>query len=287
MPTIEIKNVYKNYGRTAALKNVSLTFMPDKIYGLLGRNGAGKTTLLNIVTNMLFPTAGEILVDGEAVTENERALLKIFHASDEILTPYDMKVKDTFRWAKEFRPAFDLRYAYKLADKFSLDPGKKMHDLSAGYRTIVKLVLTLASGAPVMLFDEPALGLDANHRELFYKELIANYSERPKTVVISTHLIDEISAVLEEVVIIKNGEIILSRPLDEVLPEAYTVTGEEAAVDRYTKHKNVVGEETIGNLKTAHIFQKRNSADQAAAGELGLKITPAKLQELFIRLTNS
>ncbi len=198
-----------------------------------------------------------------------------------------MKIKDAFRWAKEFRPAFDLQYAYKLADKFSLDSGKKTYELSTGYRTIIRLVLTLASGAPVIIFDEPALGLDANHRELFYKELVANYSERPKTVVISTHLIDEISAVLEEVVIIKNGEIILSRPLDEVLQEAYTITGEEAAVDRYTKQKNVIGEETIGNLKTAYIFQKRDSADQAAAGGLGLKMTPAKLQELFIRLTNS
>jgi ABC-2 type transport system ATP-binding protein len=236
---------------------------------------------------MLFPTSGEVLVDGENVTENERALAKIFHASDEILIPYDMKVKDAFRWAKEFRPAFDLQYAYRLADKFSLNPGKKTYNLSTGYQTIFRLVLTLASGAPIMLFDEPALGLDAYHRELFYKELIANYSEQPKTVVISTHLIDEISVVLEEVVIIKKGEIILSRPLEEVLQEAYTVTGEDAAVDRYTKYKNVIGEETIGNLKTAHIYEKRDSADHAVAGELGLKMMPAKLQELFIRLTNS
>jgi len=114
-----------------------------------------------------------------------------------------MKVKDGIKWTKEFYPSFNVIYANKLANDFKLNVDKKIKDLSTGYNSIFKLILALASGANIILFDEPVLGLDANNREFFYKELIKSYIEQPKTIVISTHLIDEISDVLEEIVIIK------------------------------------------------------------------------------------
>jgi ABC-2 type transport system ATP-binding protein len=167
MSKIEIKNVSKNFGNTRALKDVSLTLEPDKIYGLLGRNGAGKTTLIKIITNKIFASAGEALIDGETVVENDHAQAKIFSMTEKNVHPSEMKVKDGFRWAREFYPGFDLEYAQTLARKFRLDMGKKIKQLSSGYSSIFKSILTLASGAPVIIFDEPVLGLDAAHRELF------------------------------------------------------------------------------------------------------------------------
>jgi ABC-2 type transport system ATP-binding protein len=287
MSMIEIKNVSKNFGKTDALKNVSLTFSPDKIYGLLGRNGAGKTTLINIINNKIFTTSGEVLVDGETAVENDHAQSKIFCMTEKNVHPGDMRVKEGFRWTREFYPGFDMEYAYTLAQKFKLDTDMKVKALSTGYSSIFKLVLTLASGAAVIIFDEPVLGLDANHRELFYRELISYYSEHPKTVVISTHLIDEVAQVLEEVVILKNGEVILAQPIELVLQLAYTISGGSASVEKYAQGKNVIREESIGNFKSATIFQKRNSADKELVRELGLEITPARFQELFVSLTNT
>ncbi len=178
-------------------------------------------------------------------------------------------------------------YANELATKFKLDLDKKIKDLSTGYISIFKMILGLASGASVILFDEPVLGLDANNRELFYRELIIDYSEHPKTIVVSTHLIDEISNVLEEIIIIKDGGIVLAQPVDKVLLLGYSISGDSTNVEKYAKGKNIIRQETIGRLRTTTIYQNRDSKDIEFINELGLEITPVKLQALIISLTNS
>lgn len=286
MSTIEIKNVSKSYGKTAALKNVSTTIHHGKIFGLLGRNGAGKTTLLNIVTNRLFADQGQVLIDGEPAAENDRIQAKIFYMTENTLYPKNMKVQDVFQLTSGFYPQFDPGYAGGLAERFELETGKKVGSLSTGYRSIFKLVLTLASNAPVIIFDEPALGLDANHRDLFYKELIAHYNAAPHTVILSTHLIQEAAGLLEDVIIIKEGQILFTQPVEDILQLAYTVSGGQENVDRYTPGKKVIREETLGHFKTATIYQQRSSTDKENLTQLGLDVTPAGLQELIISLTN-
>ena len=287
MSTIQVKNVSKNFGKIDALKDVSVTFEADKICGLLGRNGAGKTTLLNIITNKMFTTTGEVLIDGEPAWENDRAQAKTYCMLEKNVHPWDMRVKEGFRWACEFHPEFDMEYAYTLAQKFKLNTDMKIKSLSSGYNSVFKLILTLASGVPVIIFDEPVLGLDAAHRELFSRELIAYYGEHPKTVIIATHLIDEVAEVLEQVIILKNGKVVLSEPVESVLQLAYSVSGDGTSVDKFTFGKKVIREETIGKFKSVTVFQKRNNSDKSHVQELGLEITPARLQEVFIGLTNS
>lgn len=286
MSRIEIKNVSKSFNKTNALKNVCLTLEPNKIYGLMGRNAAGKTTLLNIISNKLFASSGEVLIDGETAVENDNAQVKIFCMAEKNIYPVNMKVKDGIKWAKEFYPKFNTTYAYELATIFELNIDKKIKDLSTGYNSIFTLILGLASGASVILFDEPVLGLDANHRELFYRELIANYIEQPKTIVVSTHLIDEIADVLEEIIIIKDGEIILAEPVDKVLLLGYKVSGDFTKVDKYTQHKNVIREETMGRFKAATVYQNLDNVDKESIESLGLEIATVKLQEIIISLTN-
>jgi ABC-2 type transport system ATP-binding protein len=285
MSTIQIKNVSKSFGKTAALNNVSLTFEADKIYGLLGRNGAGKTTLINIITNKIFTDGGGVLIDGEPAVENDSAQTRIYCMTEKNVHPGYMKVKEGFKWAAEFHPGFDTAYAYNLVEKFKLDMSKTIRSLSSGYNSIFKLILTLASGVPVIIFDEPVLGLDAASRELFYRELIASYSEKPRTVIIATHLIDEVAGLLEEVIILNNGNLILAEPVESVLRLAYSVSGDDTSVNKFTEGKKVIREETIGKFKVATIFQQRDSTDNNRIEELGLEISPARLQEVFISLT--
>ena len=125
MSNIDIKNVSKAFGETQALRDVSIKLDQGKIYGLLGRNGAGKTTLLNVITNKLFPDQGSVLLDGDLVSENDMALSQIYMMTEKNYYPPNMKVKQAFKWSKEFYPNFNIEYANMLADKFALDTKKK------------------------------------------------------------------------------------------------------------------------------------------------------------------
>jgi ABC-2 type transport system ATP-binding protein len=286
MKTIEINGVSKNYGNTRALDNVTITLEPNKIYGLLGRNGAGKTTLLNLITNRIFPTQGDIKIDGETVFENDRVLGNIYYMTEKSLYPEGERIKNIFKWTKEFYPLFDIEYAKGLAERFGLNINKKAKDLSTGYSTIFKAIIALASNAGVVIFDEPVLGLDANHRDMFYKELIANYNNSPKTIIISTHLIEEVAEVLEEAIIIKEGKLIVKQSVEELLSNAYVVSGEASKVDKYIEGKKHIGIETMGKFKAVTILENVRDKDQALANMLGLEFTKAELQRLFVSLTN-
>ncbi|WMJ21799.1 ABC transporter ATP-binding protein [Paludicola sp. MB14-C6] len=282
MSIIQICNITKKFDTVVALNNVTLTLEENKIYGLLGRNGAGKSTLLNLMTNKLFPTEGSITVDGDNVTENDKTLSKIFCMSEQMLYPDGMKISEVFRWTKEFYPDFDLEYAQNLSKQFQLSPSKKIKSLSTGYKSIFKLVLALSCNAPILLLDEPVLGLDANHRDLFYKLLIQTYSERPCTIVISTHIIEEISDLIEQVILIKNGAILFDKPTEELLAMGYAVSGKATAVDEYIKEKQVLSIDTLGGLKTAYLIGD-NKTQQIPTE---LEVSSLNLQKLFIQLTN-
>lgn len=283
MSYIEIKNITKKFGTTAALEDISLTLEKNKIYGLLGRNGAGKTTLLNLMTNKLFPTEGEILVDGDNVIENDKPLAKMYYMTEKNFYPDSMTVKGAFKWGKEFYPSFDENYAEALSGKFLLKTNKKIKSLSTGYKSIFKIIIALSCNTPVILLDEPVLGLDANHRDLFYKELLQSYSEKPRTIIISTHLIEEAADIIENAIVLKNGKIIMNDSVENILSQGFCVSGGAAAVDKFIAGKNVLGSDTLGGLKTAYLMEKINESSVPD----GIEISKLDLQKLFIYITNS
>lgn len=283
MSLIEVKNITKQFGATTALENVSLNFEENKIYGLFGRNGAGKSTLLNLITNKLFPTRGEILLNGVNVTENDNAQSKIYCMTEKNLYPSTMRIKEIFKWSKEFYPGMDMQYALKLSEKFALNANKKVKELSTGYNSVFKIIIALSCNVPVLLLDEPVLGLDANFRDLFYKELLQNYMEHPKTIIISTHLIEEAAEVIENVVIIKSGHILLTDNTENVLKKGFTVTGPEKMVNCFVQGKNILGFDQLGGMKSAYLL---DALDKTKVPE-GIEVSGLKLQSLFIHLTNS
>ncbi len=279
MSSIEIKNL--SYGSTRALDGVDLVLEEGKIYGLLGRNGAGKTTMLNAITGRIFASSGSIELDGAKTLENDAALRQIYMLSEHTYYPEGMKVKKAMQWTATFYPHFDAAYAERLCAAFGLDTGKKVKALSTGYATIFKLILGLATNAPFLLLDEPVLGLDANHRDLFYKTLVEKYAEKPFCAVLSTHLVEEVSSIIEDVIIIKNGRIIYNTPRDELLCQGYSVSGVAPAVDAFTAGQNILGADTIGGLKTAYVM-----GNQPGDIPENLVISTLDLQRLFVQLTN-
>ena len=211
MNAIQIKNITKRYKGVTALDDVSLSFEFGKIYGFLGRNGAGKSTLINIIANRIFADYGEVLIDGIPAKENMGVHEKIFCMSEADLYDRDLKVKEHFKWTNRFYSDFDLEKALALSRKFELDVNKRFKALSKGYQSIFKLIVALSINVPYVIFDEPVLGLDANHRELFYSLLLKELENNERTLILATHLIEEVSNIIEEVVLIDRGKILLQK----------------------------------------------------------------------------
>ncbi|NCB42741.1 MAG: ABC transporter ATP-binding protein [Clostridia bacterium] len=279
---IEIKNVSKHFKGTCALNNVSFVLKENRIYGLLGNNGAGKTTLFNIMTNRLYPDSGEVLVNGGSVVENDHVLGSIFMMGEENYYPEDMKVKKAFETTKIFYPDFDQEYACSLANQFGLDTKKKISKLSTGYVTIFKLILALSVNTPYVLFDEPVLGLDAQHRDMFYKLLIEKYSQKPFTAVISTHIIQEVAEIIEYTIIIKDGAIIKNALSEELLSSCRAICGPADRVDAFVWEMRVINETKVGKFKTACV---ENMPEGLAIPD-GLEVGKVNMQDYFISLMN-
>lgn len=279
--SIVINQVSKSFGPVRALNRVSVTLEEGKIYGLLGRNGAGKSTLLNVLTDRIFPEEGSVTVDGEPIHDNDRALSKMYLMSEKNCYPESMRVKEAFRWTKEFYPDFDQEFAWNLAAAFELNTNAKVNKLSTGYSSIFKLVVALSVNTPYVLLDEPVLGLDANHRDLFYRTLLARYTQRPFTAVISTHLIEEVASLIEDVVVIHKGEVLRQGSCQDLLSQGYTVTGPKGLVEEYLKGKNVLGVDALGGLESAYVL---GDPDRTSLPQ-GLELSGLDLQKLFILMT--
>ena len=278
---IELKHVSKSFGGVHALSDVSLSFGGGKIYGLLGSNGAGKTTMLNIITNRLYADSGEVLIDGESAPGRDRALSKVYMMAEQNLFPESMKVKAALKITADFLPSFDLELAMELAKKFGLPMNKKVKALSTGYSSIIRIILALSAGTPYVIFDEPVLGLDAQHRDMFYRLLMEHCGGGEQTVIISTHLIQEAAPLIEHAVIIKDGKILRNAPAEELKDAAHTVTGPAGLVDGYIAGRRVLNTTSIGGLKTACV-----EGEPDARVPAGLEVSPMGLQDYFISLMN-
>ena len=278
---IESRGVTKRYGATTALDNVSVKFGGGIVYGLLGANGAGKTTMMNLITNRIWADEGEILIDGESAPGNDRALGKVYMMAEANLFPDSMKVDGALKLTRSFYPTFDMDYAMSVAEKFALPTKKKVKALSTGYASIFRLTLALAVNCPYVIFDEPVLGLDAQHRDLFYRLLMEKCAECEQTVILSTHLIQEAAKLINHAVIIKNGKILRDSDADELSGAAYQVSGPAAAVDGYLRGRHVLSVNSLGGLKTACV---EGVPDER--GSEGLEFSNMDLQDYFIGLMN-
>ena len=278
MNAISIQNITKTYKNVTALDNVSFSFEFGKIYGFLGRNGAGKSTLINIIANRIFTDKGEVFVDGLSVKENMEVHEKIFCMSEEDLYETNLKIKDQFKWINRFYDSFDT---FEIAEKFNLNTNMKFKALSKGYQSIFKLTVALALRVPYVIFDEPVLGLDANHRELFYNLLLKEYENEERTFIIATHLIEEVANIIEEVVLLDKGKVLLQEDVATLLEKGYSISGLAKDVESYCEDKNVIGYDELGGLKIAYILGAKSAVPQGS----NLQISAMNLQKLFVKLT--
>jgi len=280
-PTISATALGRRYRDQVALDNVSLTVEPDSITGLLGRNGAGKTTLMRIVTGQEFPTAGDVRVFGEVPAENDAVLRRMVFVREEQTYP-DLRVGHVIRVASWFYPNWSEELAQQLLADFELPLRRRIKKLSRGMRSAVGIVIGLAARAELTLFDEPYAGLDAVARQQFYDRLLADFAEHPRTVVLSTHLIDEAADLLEHVVMLDRGRVVLDAAADDVRGTAMTVSGPAAVVDEFVEGRAIWHRQRLGSRASVTVAGPLDVAAQARARTLRLSLEPLSLQQLLV-----
>lgn len=284
---LETKGLSKSYGSVKAVNDFTVSLNINKIYGLLGRNGAGKTTFLNLISSRIFADSGEIRLFGQNAVENQKLLPSVCYMPEKNLFITKMRVLEILKTAADFYEDFDMDYAYRLCEKFTLDRKKKYGALSRGYESILRIVIGLASKAPVTIFDEPVLGLDAAVRDLFYRELLDDYVNNPRTFIISTHLIEESADVFEEALIMKEGVLVEQLPVEELKEKARYISGKAAAVDEAVAGLKVIYSEMVGNVKVCAVYEKFTEDRLKKLSGYEVDISPVPVQKLFIYLTNN
>lgn len=282
---IEVKNLTKRYRSVTAVDDVSFTIEKDTIYGLLGRNGAGKTTVMSILTAQNFATGGQVSVFGEKPYENARVLSRMCFVRESQKYPDDAKPTHAFRSARLFFPHWDEALATRLIADFQLPVDRRIKKLSRGQLSAVGVIIGLASRAEITFFDEPYLGLDAVARQIFYDRLLEDYAEHPRTVILSSHLIDEVSNLIERVLVIDRGRILMDETTDAVRDRASTIVGDAAAVESFIGHREVIHRESLGHVAAVTVLGRLGADDRARLGSLGLEAAPVSLQQLIVRLT--
>ncbi|MFD6069360.1 MULTISPECIES: ABC transporter ATP-binding protein [Amycolatopsis] len=284
-PTISTTGLTRRYGDHLALGDVSIDIEEGKITGLLGRNGAGKSTFLRIVTAQEFASAGSVRVFGESPVENERVLKRLVLVREDQQFP-DFKVRHALSAASWFYPNWDAELADTLLRDFDLPTKRPIKKLSRGMRSALSITIGLAARAELTLLDEPYAGLDAVARQLFYDRLLDDYSTHPRTILLSTHLIDEVADLLEHVVMIDKGRVVLDAPADELRGSAVTVSGPALAVDDFVTGRRVLHRRKIGSRASVTVADALDAASKAKAKALHLKLEPLSLQQLMVHTSN-
>ncbi|BEL04949.1 ABC transporter ATP-binding protein [Actinoplanes sichuanensis] len=274
------------FGDTTALHPLDLDLPAGRIYGLLGRNGAGKTTLLSTLAGFRRPSGGTVELAGVPVFDDVRATTRICLIRDDGVPgdPTDT-LRDNLAMAAILRPGFDTAYAAELMEKFALPRRKTLRTLSRGQRSAFGIVVGLASRADLTMFDEAHLGLDAPSRQLFHDELLRDYLDRPRTVILSTHLIEEQSPLFEQVLILHEGRLLLRADVDELRARGVSVTGPQQVVDDFVFGLTVLAQRRLGPTKEVTVFGGLDDERRALADRYGLQLGPVALQDLFIHLT--
>lgn len=282
---ITLRDVSKQFGDVTALDRVSFTVEEKTIYGFLGRNGAGKSTTMGILTGQDFASSGQVQVFGEHPYENEDVLSRVCLVRENQRYPDPFKVRHVLRAGSELFPEWDQGYAEALLDDFELSRDRLVRKLSRGMLSAIGVVVGLASRAPLTFFDEPYLGLDPVARQLFYDRLLEDYAKHPRTIVLSTHLIDEISELIEHVVLIDGGRILIDEAAETLRQRAMTVTGPTSAVDEFTEPHEEFHREQLGSFARVTVSGALGPAERANAQARGLSVEPVSLQQLMIHAT--
>jgi ABC-2 type transport system ATP-binding protein len=224
-PVVQLHDLSRRFGRKTALDGVTLSLSRGVVYGLVGANGAGKTTLIRHLLGLLRAQSGTVRVFGlDPVAQPVAVLSRIGYLSEENDLPVWMRVDELISYTRAFYPSWDDRYAEELRQAFALDPAARLRDLSKGQKARAGLIVALAHRPELLVLDEPSSGLDPIVRRDILGAVLRTVAHQGRTVLFSSHLLDEVEQVADHVIMISEGRILESAPLAQIR-ESHRVDG--------------------------------------------------------------
>ncbi|MEO7224183.1 MAG: ABC transporter ATP-binding protein [Devosia sp.] len=275
---VSVRALKKQFGKTEILHGLDFDIPAGRIYGLVGHNGAGKTTTLNAMLG-LTSYEGSVQVLGQDPYQHRARLMKdVAFISDVASLPRFLKVRELFQMLTDIHPNFSGEKAVSFLEGTDVKLGALIGNLSKGMLAQLHLAVVLAIDAKLLVLDEPTLGLDITYRKRFYRRLLEDYMTAERTLLITTHQVDEIEFMLSDIMFIKDGDLILHMPMEDV-PSRFSqlvVSSDKAGAARALKP--VFAETRFG--QTVMVY---DGADQATLHGLGAVNTPT-LSDLFVAL---
>jgi ABC-2 type transport system ATP-binding protein len=283
---VEVDDLCRQFGNTLALDHVNYRAGEGKVYGLVGVNGAGKTTLMKHLLGLLRATSGSVRIFGQdPVRHPVEALGHIGYLSEERDLPEWMSIDQLLRYTRAYYPNWDNDYAYELLKTFNLDSSNKVKNLSKGMRAQVGLVAAVAHRPPLLLLDEPSSGLDAVVREDILNAIVQTVSDEGRTVIFSSHLLEEVEQMSDHITMIHAGRMVLDGDLDTVKQH------HQRSSIRFPEHRDTEPE-IAGALSVegsgrswAVIHETKPEQFSAAVAEAGAELIQSRdatLLEIFI-----
>jgi ABC-2 type transport system ATP-binding protein len=273
---IEARGLQKAYGSTRALDGVSFSVAPGRIVGLIGPNGAGKTTALKAILG-LTPFSGELHVLGRDPRRQRDALMReVCFMADVAVLPRWLRAREAVEFVADVHPRFDRTRALEVLRKTDINLASRVRELSKGMVTQLHLALILAIDARLLVLDEPTLGLDLLYRRRFYDTLLNDYFDKERTILLTTHQVEEVENLFTDVIFINHGRVVLAAAVEDLGSryQQLTLAGEQAA--RARALQPFYEREVFGRV--AMLFEGRSAAELGSLGELR---TPS-IADLFV-----
>lgn len=286
MNALYCKNLCKNYKQNEALKNVTLEIEENKIIGLIGRNGAGKTTLLKLCAGYLIPDGGEVKVYGDPSFDNLYVQTDVYFSDEKIAYRKSMKLSEIMKFSMQFYENWSQETAEDLLGYFKLNKDSRYKSLSKGMKSRFHILLGLSARTKLTLFDELGEGLDVASRKGVYDLILKEYLAFPRTIILSSHLFNEIGNLLEEIIFLDKGEILLHKPVDEMHDYAVCLYGKKESVLSYVGNKRIIHMDDYGNSVKVVLENDLDDNIMAAMKNDGITMEKVSLEDMFIYQTD-
>ncbi|OGT72357.1 MAG: multidrug ABC transporter ATP-binding protein [Gammaproteobacteria bacterium RIFCSPLOWO2_02_FULL_56_15] len=273
---VSLSNVSKRYGDTMALDQVNLEIQPGRIVGLIGPNGAGKTTLLKCLLG-LAPYEGVIQVLGKDPMKQRQEILKeVCFIADTAILPRWIKVHQTLDYLSGVHPRFNREKAEAFLKETQIKPNKKVKQLSKGMITQLHLALVMAIDASLLVLDEPTLGLDILYRKKFYTSLLNDYFDRERTILVTTHQVEEIEDLLSDLVFIQSGRVVLNQSMERCQANFVELEVDPGQLDRARALGPISERSTLGS--SVLLFENIDRSELIGLGRLRIP----RIADLFV-----
>jgi ABC-2 type transport system ATP-binding protein len=283
---IECTEVSKVYGSFSAVDKLTCTIEENSITGLIGRNGAGKTTLLRMINGFTKNTSGEIKVFEESPFNSLKVSSNTIFIDDNMYFPKNFTLEEIINSGKSFYHELDEEFCIKLMEYFNLNRNKKHSQLSKGMKSSFNMILGIASRCPLTIMDEPTTGMDAAVRKDFYRIILRDYIDHPRTIIISSHLLNELDEILENILLIKEGNLCIHMPLVDLKEYAIGYLGSTESVNKLSTGREVIYEEAFGKDNIYQVVKTIDfQGEQAVAKLNGVEAKTVSSNDLCIYLT--